>query len=121
MTNKEKHIDWVTTAKTLSEALPYLKRYESATIVIKLGGAAMTDAENLSSFNTVVKRVFWSIILIMCSLSNLVLAFLNKVDMHRFFALVGQLLIMRHWDNVKGCLNTFKLILIPILQKGKFT
>ncbi len=46
----EKQIDWVTTAKTLSEALPYLKRYESATIVIKLGGAAMANIENLSSF-----------------------------------------------------------------------
>ena len=45
-----KKIDWVTTAKTLSEALPYLKRYESATIVIKLGGAAMNNIENLSSF-----------------------------------------------------------------------
>ena len=46
----EKRIDWVTTAKTLSEALPYLKRYESATIVIKLGGAAMANIESLSSF-----------------------------------------------------------------------
>ena len=45
-----KSIDWVTTAKTLSEALPYLKRYESATIVIKLGGAAMANAESLSAF-----------------------------------------------------------------------
>ncbi len=45
-----KNIDWVTTAKTLSEALPYLKRYESATIVIKLGGAAMANAESLSAF-----------------------------------------------------------------------
>ncbi|MED5532044.1 MAG: acetylglutamate kinase [Pseudomonadota bacterium] len=45
-----KSIDWVTTAKTLSEALPYLKRYESATIVIKLGGAAMANADSLSAF-----------------------------------------------------------------------
>ena len=43
-------IDWITSAKTLSEALPYLKRYDSATIVIKLGGAAMSNIENLSSF-----------------------------------------------------------------------
>ena len=42
--------DWITSAKTLSEALPYLKRYDSATIVIKLGGAAMSNIENLSSF-----------------------------------------------------------------------
>ena len=43
-------IDWITSAKTLSEALPYLKRYDSATIVIKLGGAAMSNIDNLSSF-----------------------------------------------------------------------
>ena len=42
--------DWITSAKTLSEALPYLKRYDSATIVIKLGGAAMSNIKNLSSF-----------------------------------------------------------------------
>ena len=42
--------DWVTTAKTLSEALPYLRRYESATIVIKLGGAALANLESLASF-----------------------------------------------------------------------
>ncbi len=42
--------DWITSAKTLSEALPYLKRYDSATIVIKIGGAAMDNIENLSSF-----------------------------------------------------------------------
>ena len=42
--------DWIPSAKTLSEALPYLKRYDSATIVIKLGGAAMSNIENLSSF-----------------------------------------------------------------------
>jgi len=42
--------DWITSAKTLSEALPYLKRYDSATIVIKLGGAAMSNIDNLSSF-----------------------------------------------------------------------
>ena len=42
--------DWITSAKTLSEALPYLKRYDSATKVIKLGGAAMSNIENLSSF-----------------------------------------------------------------------
>jgi acetylglutamate kinase len=37
--------DWIATARTLSEALPYLQRYDGATIVIKLGGNAMgTDA-----------------------------------------------------------------------------
>jgi len=33
--------DWIATARTLSEALPYLQRYDGATIVIKFGGHAM--------------------------------------------------------------------------------
>ena len=33
--------DWIATARTLSEALPFLQRYDGATIVIKLGGHAM--------------------------------------------------------------------------------
>jgi acetylglutamate kinase len=36
--------DWIATARTLSEALPFLQRYDGATIVIKFGGAAMGDA-----------------------------------------------------------------------------
>ena len=36
--------DWIATARTLSEALPYLQRYEGATVVIKFGGNAMGDA-----------------------------------------------------------------------------
>ena len=35
--------DWIATARTLSEALPYLQRYDGATIVIKLGGHAMGE------------------------------------------------------------------------------
>ena len=31
------------TAATLAEALPYIQRYEGSTIVIKLGGHAMTS------------------------------------------------------------------------------
>ncbi len=33
--------DWIATARTLSNALPYLQRYENATVVIKLGGMGM--------------------------------------------------------------------------------
>ena len=33
--------DWIATARTLSEALPYLQRYDGAIVVIKLGGHAM--------------------------------------------------------------------------------
>lgn len=42
--------DWIATARTLSEALPYLQRYDGATVVIKLGGNAMGDDEALGSF-----------------------------------------------------------------------
>jgi acetylglutamate kinase len=34
-----------TTARTLSEALPYIQRYDRQTVVIKYGGHAMVDAE----------------------------------------------------------------------------
>lgn len=42
--------DWIATARTLAEALPYLQRYDGATVVIKLGGHAMGDAEALGRF-----------------------------------------------------------------------
>jgi acetylglutamate kinase len=42
--------DWIATARTLSEALPYLQRYDGATIVIKLGGHAMGSDEALADF-----------------------------------------------------------------------
>ncbi|WP_010137523.1 acetylglutamate kinase [Oceanicola sp. S124] len=42
--------DWIATARTLSEALPYLQRYEGAIVVVKFGGHAMTDAEGLRTF-----------------------------------------------------------------------
>ncbi|MGI3163643.1 acetylglutamate kinase [Pseudooceanicola sp. 200-1SW] len=42
--------DWIATARTLSEALPYLQRYEGAIVVVKFGGHAMTDAEGLDNF-----------------------------------------------------------------------
>ncbi|MDG2292997.1 MAG: acetylglutamate kinase, partial [Methylophilaceae bacterium] len=37
-------------AKTLSEALPYIKRFFNKTIVIKYGGNAMTDVQLKASF-----------------------------------------------------------------------
>jgi acetylglutamate kinase len=42
--------DWIATARTLSSALPYLQRYDDATVVIKLGGHAMGSDEGLESF-----------------------------------------------------------------------
>lgn len=42
--------DWITTARTLSEALPYLQRYSGAVVVVKFGGNAMGDSEAMAGF-----------------------------------------------------------------------
>ena len=42
--------DWIATARTLSEALPYLQRYDGATVVIKFGGHAMGDDAAMDDF-----------------------------------------------------------------------
>ena len=42
--------DWIATARTLSEALPYLQRYDDAIVVIKLGGHAMGSDGALDTF-----------------------------------------------------------------------
>ena len=42
--------DWIATARTLSEVLPYLQRYDGATVVIKFGGHAMVDETAMDSF-----------------------------------------------------------------------
>jgi acetylglutamate kinase len=41
---------WTDTAQTLSQALPYLQRYDGATVVIKLGGHAMGSDAAMVSF-----------------------------------------------------------------------
>ena len=42
--------DYIATARTLSEALPYLQRYDDAIVVVKFGGNAMGDDEAMNSF-----------------------------------------------------------------------
>ena len=42
--------DWIATARTLSEALPYLQRYDEAIVVIKLGGHAMGSDAAMETF-----------------------------------------------------------------------
>ncbi len=42
--------DWIATARTLSEALPYLQRYDGARVVVKFGGHAMGDDEAMTRF-----------------------------------------------------------------------
>lgn len=42
--------DWIATARTLSEALPYLQRYAGSIVVVKFGGNAMGDDEAMADF-----------------------------------------------------------------------
>ena len=42
--------DWLATARVLSEALPYLQRYDGKVIVVKFGGHAMGDAASMANF-----------------------------------------------------------------------
>ena len=42
--------DWTATARTLSEALPYMQRYSGAVVVVKFGGNAMGDDEAMAEF-----------------------------------------------------------------------
>jgi len=42
--------DWIATARTLSEALPYLQRYSGAIVVVKFGGNAMGDQDAMAEF-----------------------------------------------------------------------
>ncbi len=42
--------DWIATARTLSQALPYLQRYTGVIVVIKLGGHAMGSDDAMDEF-----------------------------------------------------------------------
>ena len=42
--------DWIATARTLSEALPYMQRYSGAVVVVKFGGNAMGDDAEMAKF-----------------------------------------------------------------------
>lgn len=46
---KNNNQDWLMKAKTLCEALPYMRRFAGETFVIKFGGSAMTE-ENVRKF-----------------------------------------------------------------------
>ena len=50
MKKQDMNRDWIATARTLSQALPYLQRDSDAIVVIKLGGHAMTSDEAMDSF-----------------------------------------------------------------------
>lgn len=42
--------DWIATGRTLSQALPYLQRYDGATVTIKFGGHAMDNESGMENF-----------------------------------------------------------------------
>ncbi|MGZ9810956.1 acetylglutamate kinase [Pseudoroseicyclus sp. H15] len=42
--------DWLTTARTLQKALPYMQRYSGAVVVVKFGGNAMGGVEEMADF-----------------------------------------------------------------------
>lgn len=44
------NVDWTSTARTLSEALPYMQRYSGAVVVVKFGGNAMGDDDAMADF-----------------------------------------------------------------------
>ncbi|MEO0389804.1 MAG: acetylglutamate kinase [Pseudomonadota bacterium] len=50
MRQRDMNRDWIATASTLSQALPYLQRYAGATVVIKLGGHAMGSDAAMAQF-----------------------------------------------------------------------
>ena len=50
--------DAKTTAKMLSEALPYLQRFEGSVVVVKFGGNAMVDDELKKAFAEAQRRVY---------------------------------------------------------------
>ncbi len=50
MRKQNMNSDWIATARTLSEALPYLQRYTGAVVVVKFGGNAMGDEAAMAEF-----------------------------------------------------------------------
>jgi len=50
MKTQDMNRDWIATARTLSQALPYMQRYAGAIVVIKLGGHAMGSDEAMEDF-----------------------------------------------------------------------
>ena len=50
MKHRDMNRDWIATARTLSEALPYLQRYDGAIVVVKFGGHAMGNDTEMETF-----------------------------------------------------------------------
>ena len=50
MKSRDMNHDWIATARTLSEALPFMQRYAGAIVVVKFGGNAMGDEAAMAEF-----------------------------------------------------------------------
>lgn len=50
MKSRDMNTDWIATARTLSEALPYMQRYAGSIVVVKFGGNAMGDDDAMAQF-----------------------------------------------------------------------
>ncbi len=50
MDKKQKQAEWLAQAGILTEALPYMRRYNDKTIIVKYGGHAMGDADLAHKF-----------------------------------------------------------------------
>ena len=50
MKPRDMNHDWIATARTLSEALPFMQRYAGAIVVVKFGGNAMGDEDAMAEF-----------------------------------------------------------------------
>ena len=79
--------DWIATARTLSQALPYLQRYSDAIIVIKLGGHAMISDEAMDSFArdvVLMRQVGINPVIVHCG-GPMINALLDKLDIKSEF------------------------------------
>ncbi|MDP4992826.1 MAG: acetylglutamate kinase [Marivita lacus] len=50
MKSRDMNHDWIATARTLSEALPFMQRYAGSIVVVKFGGNAMGDEDAMAEF-----------------------------------------------------------------------
>ncbi|WP_108813575.1 acetylglutamate kinase [Loktanella sp. Alg231-35] len=79
--------DWIATAQTLSQALPYMQRYAGATVVIKLGGNAMGSDAAMRSFarDVVLMRQVGLNPVIVHGGGPMINELLGKLDIHSEF------------------------------------
>ena len=79
--------DWIATAATLSQALPYMQRYAGATVVIKLGGHAMGSNDAMRSFarDVVLMRQVGLNPVVVHGGGPMINAMLDKLEIHSEF------------------------------------